>query len=192
MWTLGADPRVRAVFRLALLRLRLGARLRVARGVRVGKGVRITVAPGAHVSLGARCAVGDGTRIDVAAGSVRIGEGARLGTRCVIAARERVTVGAHARLGDEAVLIDFDHGTGDVELPVRLQRLPAAAIAIGARARIDHGAAILRGVTVGAGAHVGARSVVVRDVVPGAAVQGVPAHAPKGPRRQRQAPAPPA
>jgi acetyltransferase-like isoleucine patch superfamily enzyme len=183
---------VGGVLRLILHRVRLGARLRIARGARVGRDVRITVAPGAHVSLGARSTVGDGTRIDVAAGSVEIGPGASLGERCVIAARERVTVGARARLGDETVLIDFDHGTGDVELPVRLQGLPTAPIAVGERARIDSGAAILRGVTVGAGAHVGPRSVVVRDVAPDAGVQGIPAHAPKGPRRQRQAPAPPA
>jgi acetyltransferase-like isoleucine patch superfamily enzyme len=178
--------------RLILLRVRLGARLRVGRGARVGKGVRMTVAPGAHLSLGARCSIGDGTRIDVAAGSVELGGHATLGTRCVIAARDRVTVGAHARLGDEVVLIDFDHGTDDVESPVRLQGLPTAPIVIGDRARIDYGAAILRGVGVGAGAHVGARSVVVRDVAPDADVQGIPAHAPKGPRRQRQVPAPPA
>ena len=110
----------------------------------------------------------------------------------MIAARDRVTVGAHTRLGDEVVLIDFDHGTDDVERPVRLQGLPTAPIAIGERARIDYGAAILRGVRVGAGAHVGPRSVVVRDVAADADVQGIPAHAPKGPRRQRQAPAPPA
>lgn len=178
--------------RLILLRIRLGARLRVGPGVRVGKSVRITVAPGAHVSVGARCTVGAGTRIDVAAGSVEIGAGVTLGTRCVIAARDRVTVGAQARLGDEVVLIDFDHGTDDVESPVRLQGLPTAPITVGERARIDYGAAILRGVNVGAGAHVGPRSVVVRDVAPDADVQGIPAHAPKGPRRQRQAPAPPA
>ena len=173
-------------------RIRLGARLRVAPGVRVGKDVRITVAPGAHVSLRAGSTVGAGTRIDVAAGVVEIGEHATLGERCVIAAREGVTVGAQARLGDGVVLIDFDHGTDDVESPVRLQGLPTAPIAIGERARIDYGAAILRGVQVGAGAHVGPRSVVVRDVAPAADVQGIPAHAPKGPRRQRQAPAPPA
>ena len=178
--------------RLILLRVRLGARLRVGRGARVGKGVRIAVAPGAHVVLGAGSTVGGGTRIDVAAGGVDLGAGATLGKRCVIAARDRVTVGAQARLGDEVVLIDFDHGTSDVEVPVRLQGLPTAPIAIGERARIDYGAAILRGVTVGAGAHVGPRSVVVRDVAPGAEVQGVPAHAPKGPRQQRQAPARPA
>lgn len=178
------------MLRLILHRLRLGARLRVARGARVGCNVRLEVAPGAHLALGAGSTIGDGTRIDVAAGSVMLGDHASLGTRCVIAARERVTIGAHARLGDETVLIDFDHGSGDVELPVRLQGLPTAPITIGERARIDYGAAILRGVTVGAGAHVGPRSVVVRDVAADAGVQGIPAHAPKGPRRQPQAPAP--
>ena len=176
--------------RLTLLRIRLGARLRVGRGARVGKGVRLEIAPGAHLALGARCVLGAGTRINVPSGVVEIGHDATLGERCVIAARDRVTIGAHARLGDEVVLIDFDHGTADVELPVRLQGLPTSPIAVGERARIDYGAAILRGVTVGAAAHVGPRSVVVRDVAPGAEAQGIPAHAPKGPRRQAQAQAP--
>ncbi len=135
--------------------------------------------------------IGAGTRIDVADGAtLEIGAGAVLGERCVIVCREAVTIGAGARLGDGVVLIDFDHGTDDVETPIRLQPLSTAPIAIGERARIDIGAAVLRGVTVGAGAHVGARSVVVRDVPPGASVHGVPAHAPRGPRRQRQGPAP--
>lgn len=135
--------------------------------------------------------IGTGTRIDVADGArLEIGPGAVLGERCVIVCRESITIGAHARLGDEVVLIDFDHGTDDVETPIRLQPLPTAPIVIGERARIDLAAAILRGVTVGADAHVGPRSVVVRDVAPGAEVAGIPAHAPKGPRRQVQVPAP--
>lgn len=133
--------------------------------------------------------IGAGTRIDVADGAhVEIGPAAVLGERCVIVCRESVTIGARARLGDEVVLIDFDHGTADVETPIRLQPLVTAPITIGEDARIDAGAAILRGVTVGAGAHVGTRSVVVRDVPPGASVHGVPAHAPKGPTRLPQAP----
>jgi acetyltransferase-like isoleucine patch superfamily enzyme len=43
-------------------------------------------------------------------------------------------------------------------------------------------AAILRGVHVGAGARVGAHSVVTRDVAAGAAVEGTPARLPKGAR----------
>lgn len=178
------------MLRLILHRIRLGGRLRAARGARVAKGVRLEISRGAHLILGAGSVLGEGTRINVPAGTVAIGPGAVLGERCVIAARDRVTVGAHARLGDEVVLIDFDHGIGDVEVPVRLQGLPSAPIAIGERARVDTAAAILRGVTVGAGAHVGVRSVVVRDVAAGAEVHGIPAHAPKGPRRQRQVPAP--
>ena len=155
--------------------------------------MRVTVAPGAHVALGAGSTVGRGHAHRRRGGHAsHVGAGHRP-RRALRDRRARPRdVGAQARLGDEVVLIDFDHGTADVELPVRLQGLPTAPIAIGERARIDYGAAILRGVTVGAGAHVGPRSVVVRDVAPDAEVQGVPAHAPKGPRRQPQAPARPA
>ena len=135
--------------------------------------------------------IGTGTRIDVADGArLEIGPGVVLGERCVIVCREAVTIGADARLGDEVVLIDFDHGIDDVETPIRLQPMPTAPIVIGERARLDFGATVLKGVTVGADAHVGARSVVVRDVAPGAEVAGVPAHSPRGPRRQVQVPAP--
>jgi acetyltransferase-like isoleucine patch superfamily enzyme len=135
--------------------------------------------------------IGRGTRLEVADGArLEIGAGAVLGERCVIVCRESVTIGAHARLGDEVVLIDFDHGIDDVETPIRLQPMPTSPIVIGERARLDFGAVVLRGVTVGAGAHVGTRSVVVRDVAPGAEVAGIPAHSPRGPRRQVQVPAP--
>jgi acetyltransferase-like isoleucine patch superfamily enzyme len=106
-----------------------------------------------------------------------VGAGARLGPRCVVAAHERVEIGRDARLGDEVVVVDFDHAIGDVERPVREQGLVSAPVVIGPRAAIDATAAILRGVTVGAGAHVGARAVVTRDVAPGSSVSGVPAGA---------------
>jgi acetyltransferase-like isoleucine patch superfamily enzyme len=139
--------------------------------------------PTATIGAGCRIDVGDGARLEIGAGAV-------LGERCVIVCREAVTIGAGARLGDEVVLIDFDHGIDDVELPIRVQPLKTAPIVVGERARIDFGTAILRGVTVGADAHVGTRSVVVRDVPPGADVGGIPAHAPKGPRRMVQVPPP--
>jgi acetyltransferase-like isoleucine patch superfamily enzyme len=142
--------------------------------VRIGRGVRFHLAPGARVTLEDRCEIGAGTRFHIE-GAVRIGSGARLGERCVIAAHERIEVGDGARLDDEVVLIDFDHDLADVERPVRLQGLLSAPVIIGERARVAAGATVLRGVVVGAGARVEARGVVTRDVAPGAVVAGVPA-----------------
>jgi acetyltransferase-like isoleucine patch superfamily enzyme len=162
------------MMRVTLARLRSHGRLRAEGRVRIGRGVRFHLAPGAVVTLEDRCDIGAGTRFHIH-GEARIGAGARLGERCVVAAHERVEVGAGASLDDEVVLIDFDHGIADVERPIRLQDLDTAPVVIGERAVLAAGATVLRGVVVGAGARVQPRGVVTRDVPPGATVGGVPA-----------------
>ena len=160
--------------RVALARLRSHGRVRAEGHVRIGRGVRFHLAPGAVVTLEDRCDIGAGTRFHVH-GSARIGAGARLGERCVVAAHERVDIGPGATLDDEVVLIDFDHGIADVERPVRLQGLVTSPVVIEEGARLAAGSTVLRGVVIGAGARVQPRGVVTRDVAPGATVGGVPA-----------------
>jgi acetyltransferase-like isoleucine patch superfamily enzyme len=162
------------MMRVALARLRSHGRVRATGRVRIGRGVRFHLAPGAVVILEDRCEIGAGTRFHVH-GQARIGAGAHLGERCVVAAHELVEVGAGATLDDEVVLIDFDHGITDVERPIRLQGLVTAPVVIGERAVLCAGATVLRGVVVGAGARVQPRGVVTRDVPAGATVGGVPA-----------------
>ena len=162
------------MLRVALARLRSHGRVRAQGRVRIGARVRFHLGPGAVLTLEDRCQIGAGTRFHVH-GQARIGSGARLGEHCVIAAHERVDVGAGAQLGDEVVLIDFDHGLADVERPIRLQELVTTPVVIGERAVLGAGATVLRGVVVGAGAHVQPRGVVTRDVPAGATVGGVPA-----------------
>jgi acetyltransferase-like isoleucine patch superfamily enzyme len=176
--------------RLVLARLRYRGRVIAEGRARLGRGVRFDVARGARVVLGDGCRVGAGTRFHVAAGEVRVGAGASLGERCVVSAHERVTIGERAVLGDEVVLVDFDHAIGDVERPVRLQGLVTGPITIGADAVLDDAVTVLRGREVGRGAHVVARGVVTRDVAPGALVEGVPARPPVS-RPAAPAPRPP-
>ena len=164
-----------ARLRLLLASARSRGRV-VARGrPHLGADVRFEVARRARVVLEDGCRIGAGSRFHVAGGEVRVGAGAVLGDRCVVCAHERVDVGARAVLGDEVVLIDFDHVVDDVERPVREQGVVTGAVAIGEGAVLGPAAIVLRGRSVGAGAHVEARAVVTRDVAPGAAVAGVPA-----------------
>ena len=158
------------------------ARLRAwragARGAAFGRGVVVEVAPGARLEVGEGCAIGAGTRLHVRAGTVRIGPGAVLGERCMLATHAGIEIGEGAVLGDEAVVVDFDHRHDDPEAPIRLQGIEATPVAIGAGARIGPRTAIQRGVTIGARADVGPLSVVTRDVAAGARVGGVPALSP--------------
>ena len=145
---------------MVVARLRARERLVVDGRVRLGRGVVFDVAPGARVVLGDGCGVGAGSRFHVASGEVRIGPHAVLGERCVVAAHELVEVGAGAALGDEVVLVDFEHDIADVEHPVRLQAVVAAPVRIGDRAVVGSGAAVTHGASVRDGARVLARSVV--------------------------------
>jgi acetyltransferase-like isoleucine patch superfamily enzyme len=164
------------MLRLVRARLRARGRLKATGRPWLGRKVRFDLAPGALVTLGGGCRIGDGCRFQLGAGAaVVVGTDAQLGERCVIAAHERVEIGPKARLGDDVVLIDFDHDVRDVERPVREQGLVTAPVVIGERASIGAAAGVLRGVTVGERAHVGVRAVVTRDVPAGAHADGVPA-----------------
>jgi acetyltransferase-like isoleucine patch superfamily enzyme len=166
-----------------------------ARNAAVGRDVVIEVAPGATLELGEGCSIGDHCRVLVRGGTVRIGPGAVLGERCAITAHAGIEIGAGAVLGDEAVVLDFDHRYEDPDTPIRLQGIKTAPVGVGAGARIGARAAIQRGVTIGDGAEVAAQSVVTRDVAPHARVGGVPAQpalsrsprsgTPGGPRSRR-------
>ncbi len=161
----------------SLNRRRWRGRVREGRGVRLGSGVRIDVRRGATLTLGDGVTVGDGTRFDIAGdgATVHIGAGTVLGRRCVVAARERVIIGERCRLGDEVVVMDFDHAAADHERPVREQGLVTAPVAIGDGAVLDDTVVVLHGTTVGPGVRVTTRSVVTGDIAPGATVGGVPA-----------------
>ena len=133
--------------------------------------------------------LGDESRVHVHAGTVEIGDGATLGERCAIVAHTGVRIGAGCRLGDEVMIVDFDHRFDDVEVPIRLQAVETAPVELETGVLVGPRAAVLRGVRIGAGARVGAHAVVTRDVPPGAVVEGAPARppgAPPGPRRRRR------
>jgi acetyltransferase-like isoleucine patch superfamily enzyme len=152
----------------------------------LGRGVVFDVAAGARVVLGAGVALDDRCRFHVGSGAaVTIGAGSRLGERCVITAHERVTIGARCLLADEVVLTDAGARHDDVERPVREQGLSTAPVSVGDGVRVGPGAALLRGVTIGDRAAVGAHAVVTHDVAPGVAVQGVPAAPPPAPLSPR-------
>lgn len=130
---------------------------------RLGRGVRLRVAPGARLVLGDDCVLGDGCRIHVCGGEVRVGARATLGDRCTLVAHAGIVVGVGAVLGDRVTIIDFDHGIEDVEEPIRLQPIAAAAVEVGDHARVGHGASLLRGATVPPHAAVGAHAVIGLD-----------------------------
>jgi acetyltransferase-like isoleucine patch superfamily enzyme len=120
------------------------------------------VAPGARLTIAPDAVIGDGCRFHVHAGEVVVGPGARLGERCVVAAHERIEIGAGCVLGDGATIIDFEPVDADPERPIREQGVRTAPVRIGDGAIVDHGACVLRGTTVAPGGRIPAHAVADR------------------------------
>jgi acetyltransferase-like isoleucine patch superfamily enzyme len=102
-------------------------------------------------------------------GFIRIGNGTYLNRNTEVVAATSVSIGRDCKIARDVIIMDTDqHALPGAELE-------AAPIVIEDRVWIGARAIILKGVTIGHDAVVGAGSVVTRDVPPRAVVAGVPA-----------------
>jgi len=150
----------------------------------LGRGVTIQIGRHAKVRFGRWVWIGHGTKIRCHEGEVSIGDKTVLGQECTISAYQHVSIGEQCILADRVMLIDFDHNVAEVERPIRVQGIYKRDTRVGSNVWIGHGAQILRGVTIGDNAIVGAGAVVTTDVPANAVVAGVPARI----LRMREAP----
>ncbi len=126
--------------------------------------------------------IGDGTRIasppKLNGGSdlfskLIIGQGCSVGADCVLDLGERITIGDRATLGPGVMILTSTH-----ELDIREHRagpVQLSPVTIGDGAWLGARSVILPGVTVGAGAIVNAGAVVNKDVPAQTRVGGIPA-----------------
>ncbi len=125
------------------------------RRARVGKGFHV----GKSVSIGPGFIAGD---------FVYIGSYSQL--------PPHVHVGHYSSLSVHVAIVGSDHNYDYPGEPIVFSgRPPTSVTTIGADVLIGHRAILLRGITIGNGAVVGAGAVVTRDVPPYAIVVGVPA-----------------
>ena len=120
--------------------------------------------PGAHVRIGDRTYIGASTI--VSAESVEIGSDVLMAWGCWLVDHDSHAMSWELRQND---VLDWAQGRKDWTHVTRRK------VTIGNRAWIGFNAIILKGVTVGEGAVVGAASVVTRDVPPYTLVAGNPA-----------------
>jgi acetyltransferase-like isoleucine patch superfamily enzyme len=118
------------------------------------------------------CCFFSGVRLEcLPGGRIFIGNGTYLNRNTEIIAGAQTHIGRDCKIAWDVVIMDTDqHGIGN-------QEARALPVWIGDRVWIGCRAIILKGVTIGDDAVIGAGAIVTRDVPPGAIVTGPAAHA---------------
>ncbi len=127
-----------------------------------------TLGHGGRIEIGSHCFLGENTRIWSAA-SVKIGDRVLISHGVNIHDSNSHSISAASRARHFEQIFTAGH-------PKILPDVPAVPIVIENDAWIGFGACILKGVTIGEGAVVGAHSVVTKDVARYTIVVGNPAH----------------
>jgi galactoside O-acetyltransferase len=109
-------------------------------------------------------------------GKVSIGDGSFISENCVLSgATAGVTIGNKVMIAPNCVLVAFDHGFRNMEVPMIDQPIEVSPIVIEDGVWIAANCTITKGVRLGRGCIVSANSMVRINVEPFAAVRGVPA-----------------
>jgi acetyltransferase-like isoleucine patch superfamily enzyme len=108
-------------------------------------------------------------------GSIALEDGVNIGFNCELFSASRVHVGSNALIAAYCYLIGGDHDFADPSRPVLDQGRSSVGITVGAGAWLGAGAKVLDGVAIGANAVIGAGAVVRASVPDHATAVGVPA-----------------
>ncbi len=128
-----------------------GSRLRIGNGTVVGPGSRFNLGPDASVSIGSRCLLNE---------------------NCTVYSRSSISIGDDCAISWGVRIMDTDF---HVLVKEGERCNESSPVRIGDHVWIGSNATILKGVSIGDDAVIGASSVVTRDVPDGSVVAGNPA-----------------
>lgn len=127
------------------------------------------------IRIGDGVFIGRNTILSCKNGEIELADRANVGFNCEIFSAGRVSIGPDVLMAAYAYVIGGDHDFSDPDKPVLDQARKSAGVTIGAGAWLGAGAKILDGVTIGERAVIGAGAVVREDIAPRAIAVGIPA-----------------
>lgn len=162
----------------------LGPQPRLSKGARVNR-LRVRAGTRDEIVIGANSIVEASLVIDRSQASIRIGARTFIGRSNLIAAQS-IEIGDDVLISWDVSIVDHDSHALDFAVRAKdvldwahgqkdWQHVAIAPVRICDKAWIGFGATILKGITIGEGAVVAAKSVVTKDVPPWTLVGGNPA-----------------
>lgn len=142
----------------------------------VDRNADVVVASGARISLGRQLRIMRDVTIRVG-GELIVGDRVFVNRGCTLIALSHLEIGSDTLIGEMVSIHDDDHAIGPEFVDTRMGERPmiVSDVIIGANVWIGSHCTIVRGVSIGDGAVVGANSVVNRDVESRTVVAGAPA-----------------
>ncbi len=140
----------------------------------IRSGLKLRLAPDAKFQVGAGCILDYDTTIECS-GTLNIGERVIFGHHCTIGCKERIEIGDDCLLAEMVSIRDHDHNFESLIIPIRAQGATCAPVKIGRDVWLGAKVTVLKGVTIGDGAIIGANAVVTRDIPALAIAVGIPA-----------------
>jgi acetyltransferase-like isoleucine patch superfamily enzyme len=132
----------------------------------LGKNVEIEATPElAQLEFGRWVHIGNGNTIRAHEGSLRFGDKVVLGRDNVINAYLDIELGDSVLMADWCYIVDFDHRTEDINLPIKDQGIVKSPVRIGPDTWFAAKVTVQRGTSIGRGCVLGSHAVV-RGVIP--------------------------
>ncbi len=127
------------------------------------------------ITIGSGVFVGRNSILSSKNGDIELADGVNIGFNCEVFSASRVSIGRDTLLAAYCYVIGGDHDWSDPAQPVLAQGRKSDGVTIGAGAWLGAGAKVLDGVSIGDRAVIGA-GAVVKDAIPEAAIAvGMPA-----------------
>lgn len=174
------------------LRIRLGARVRVAPGViieaepgkhsvlEIGEGTRIGANThfhlrGGSVRIGPSSEIRDGCVLKTTGGEIELEERCFVSYGCVFHATERIVMEERVAIGERVTLVDSGHDTDGSDLHWAVQGVPTEPVVVGSNTLVFANAVVTMGARIGANSQVAAGALVRGEHPDGVLLAGVPA-----------------
>lgn len=167
--------RLRYLFWKTILEIYGGS---VGKNVKIFEGVKMALRKGCPITIGDNVSIEKGVVMSTSEkGRISIGNNVYVGEYSVLSSNIEIEIGDNVLISPHNDIVDFNHIYQDRSVPIPQQGITAKKITIQEDVWIGSGCKILRGVTLGKGAVIGAGSVVTKDVPPYQVSVGNPAKA---------------
>jgi len=138
---------------------------KIGKRVRIYDHVKLITRKGRPLFIGDNVSILCGVVISTSeSGRFTIGNNVYIGEYSVLSSNEEIIIEDYVLIGPHTNIVDFDHIFDDVNLKISLNKYKTKKVIIKKGAWLGCNCCILKGVTIGEGAIIGAGSVVTQDI----------------------------